>query len=546
MITWKNKYAIGKVFTLLIWICCMAVVLSCSPKTGGKDTDGHAVAGNKHENSSINVEDDASFYLERGDASYGKMDYTSALENYVKGLRICELKDEKRDVAVFYKNIGNIYCLFEDLERGGMYYKTGLDYCRKYGDKTTEMKILINLTGISTFMNRVDEARGYYNEFVKLGDSGDDVIRFMGKYNYGLILLKDKKYREAADIYHSLVKQSSADGIAQLYECSAYQQIYRAYLGLGKKDSALYYMKKCEAAAKENNMQYRFIELQKDISKYYETAGDMRLSQEYKSRYLTMKDSIYNMREFDVVKHAQFLYEMDKVEKEISGLQTEKDEFKRIVTLQRTLIGVVLFVMLAVSVFLIILYKQKKDLNESYSKLYAVNRKFVENQESMKQRISEYKDRIREQDDEIKRLDKTQASNTDEPVKYQSSGLNDTHKQALVEAITDVMERRMAFCDDDFSLDKLADSVGSNSKYVSQVINDTYGKNFSNFVNEYRVNLASMRLADIKNYGNYTIRAVAESVGFKSYSTFNNVFRKITGITPSMYQKMAMKDENIS
>ena len=527
-------------------IYCTALTLSCSPKTGGKDTGRHTIVGNKHENSSIKVEDDASSYLERGDASYGKMDYTSALENYVKGLRICELKDEKRDIAVFYKNIGNIYCLFEDLERGGMYYKTGLDYSRKYGDKATEMKILINLTGISTFMNKVDEARKYYNDFVKLGDNGDNVTRFMGKYNYGLILLKDKKYREAADIYHSLVKQSSTDGIAPLYKCSAYQKIYHAYLGLGEKDSALYYMKKCEAAAKENNMQYRFIELQKDFSKYYESIGDMRTSQEYKARYLTMKDSIYNTREFDVVKHAQFLYEMDKVEKEISGLQTEKDEFKRMVTLQRTLIGAVLFVMLAVSVFLIILYKQKKDLNESYSKLYAVNRKFIENQESMKQRISEYKDRIKEQDDEIKRLDKMLGCKDEETVKYQSSGLDDTHKQALVEAITDTMEKRMAFCDDDFSLDKLADSVGSNSKYVSQVINDTYGKNFSNFVNEYRINLASMRLADIKNYGNYTIRAIAESVGFKSYSTFNNVFRKITGITPSMYQKMAMKDENVS
>lgn len=546
MITWKNKHAINKVFTLLMCIYCTALTLSCSPKTGGKDTGRHTIVGNKHENSSIKVEDDASSYLERGDASYGKMDYTSALENYVKGLRICELKDEKRDIAVFYKNIGNIYCLFEDLERGGMYYKTGLDYSRKYGDKATEMKILINLTGISTFMNKVDEARKYYNDFVKLGDNGDNVTRFMGKYNYGLILLKDKKYREAADIYHSLVKQSSTDGIAPLYKCSAYQKIYHAYLGLGEKDSALYYMKKCEAAAKENNMQYRFIELQKDFSKYYESIGDMRTSQEYKARYLTMKDSIYNTREFDVVKHAQFLYEMDKVEKEISGLQTEKDEFKRMVTLQRTLIGAVLFVMLAVSVFLIILYKQKKDLNESYSKLYAVNRKFIENQESMKQRISEYKDRIKEQDDEIKRLDKMLGCKDEETVKYQSSGLDDTHKQALVEAITDTMEKRMAFCDDDFSLDKLADSVGSNSKYVSQVINDTYGKNFSNFVNEYRINLASMRLADIKNYGNYTIRAIAESVGFKSYSTFNNVFRKITGITPSMYQKMAMKDENVS
>lgn len=103
----------------------------------------------------------------------------------------------------------------------------------------------------------------------------------------------------------------------------------------------------------------------------------------------------------------------------------------------------------------------------------------------------------------------------------------------------------MEFCSYDFSLDKLAELVGSNSKYVSPVINDTFNKNFSIFVNEYRINLACMRLADFAAYGNYTIRAIAESVGSTSYSTFNSVFRKFTGITPSIYQKMARREENM-
>ena len=39
------------------------------------------------------------------------------------------------------------------------------------------------------------------------------------------------------------------------------------------------------------------------------------------------------------------------------------------------------------------------------------------------------------------------------------------------------------------------------------------------------------------------MKAVAESVGFRSYSSFVSVFRKITGITPSLYQNMALKDK---
>ena len=97
----------------------------------------------------------------------------------------------------------------------------------------------------------------------------------------------------------------------------------------------------------------------------------------------------------------------------------------------------------------------------------------------------------------------------------------------------------------DFSLDKLSNLVNSNSKYVSQVINETYHKNFNSFVNEYRIREARRRLTDIEQYGNYTIQTISESVGYKSSTTFINVFRKITGITPSMYQRMVREQKNL-
>lgn len=270
--------------------------------------------------------------------------------------------------------------------------------------------------------------------------------------------------------------------------------------------------------------------------------GDTASSLACKAAYLSLKDSVYNMRQFDAAKHAQFLYEMDKVEKEIATLQTQKERFRRTA-------GVLLLVVAVVTVFLVVIYRQKRKLDVSYASLYSVNRKYVDNSEKMKRRLANCAEALKAKDGEIARLrgelvdrdgDKAAASS-----KYQSSSLNDNQRQAIVEAITDAMENRMEFCSYDFSLDKLAELVGSNSKYVSQVINDTFNKNFSIFVNEYRINLACMRLADFAAYGNYTIRAIAESVGFTSYSTFNSVFRKFTGITPSIYQKMARREENM-
>ena len=61
-----------------------------------------------------------------------------------------------------------------------------------------------------------------------------------------------------------------------------------------------------------------------------------------------------------------------------------------------------------------------------------------------------------------------------------------------------------------------------------------------------RVRLACMRLSDLEGFGNYTVKAIGESVGYKVYGTFINVFKKATGITPSMYQKLTLEEANMA
>ncbi len=101
------------------------------------------------------------------------------------------------------------------------------------------------------------------------------------------------------------------------------------------------------------------------------------------------------------------------------------------------------------------------------------------------------------------------------------------------------MESPSVYCDPDFSIDRLSAAIESNSRYVSEVINEEYGMNFRAFLNRYRVKEAMCRLEDMENYGHLTIKAVAESVGYKSQATFISVFTKETGLKPSLYQQLA-------
>ena len=47
------------------------------------------------------------------------------------------------------------------------------------------------------------------------------------------------------------------------------------------------------------------------------------------------------------------------------------------------------------------------------------------------------------------------------------------------------------------------------------------------------------RLADVEHYGGYTIKSISESVGYKSQANFISVFTKVTGMKPSIYQKLS-------
>ncbi len=85
--------------------------------------------------------------------------------------------------------------------------------------------------------------------------------------------------------------------------------------------------------------------------------------------------------------------------------------------------------------------------------------------------------------------------------------------------------------------------VRIHDRYVSQVINESTNKNFNTLLNEYRIREACKRLTDFDTYGQMTNETIAEGLGYKSRSHFIRTFKKMTGLTPSQYQKIAREEQ---
>ena len=103
-----------------------------------------------------------------------------------------------------------------------------------------------------------------------------------------------------------------------------------------------------------------------------------------------------------------------------------------------------------------------------------------------------------------------------------------------------VVEKR--YRDKDFSAKELAMELGTNTRYISAVINSRFNTNFSCLVNEYRIKEALHRMTD-KRYNNMTIEEIGLSVGFANRQSFYASFFRIMNETPNSYRKKHNKNK---
>jgi AraC-like DNA-binding protein len=120
--------------------------------------------------------------------------------------------------------------------------------------------------------------------------------------------------------------------------------------------------------------------------------------------------------------------------------------------------------------------------------------------------------------------------------KYYRSGLKKEEAEELLKNLISYMEREKPYLDRDLTIHRLSSMTGISKHYITQVLNENYNRNFFTFVNEYRVKEVINRLKDPANR-NYTILAIAFDSGFNAKSSFNTIFKSITGHTPSGYKK---------
>ena len=313
----------------------------------------------------------------------------------------------------------------------------------------------------------------------------------------------NKNYSSSLGYYHIFLEEISPSKKNDI--ATVYYYIYEVLKESGKNELALAQLKKIDSLYKLNPEVIK--EAQKanfEMYEYYKSTKDRKKQLEKLNTFFTI-DSILKQSRANINERILNNYEiqplLEEKRKLIAQLAHESNQDKSII-----------YVLLSIGLLLtsLIFYRIRK------TKLYK------------------------------KRFDALMQSNTGENNKEilttrqnatnsKSTLSEETKNQILKKLYT--FERKQLFLHKKFTLVSLAKELGTNSTYLSKIINEEKQCNFANYLNQLKINYAIERLKMDTTFRKYTVKAIAEASGFNNSQSFSSSFYKQTGIYPSYFIK---------
>lgn len=345
---------------------------------------------------------------------------------------------------------------------------------------------LIKLGLAQTYKTNFKQERGYF-----LKENGIDLYR-------------RKKYAQAI-----LSLNESVPNIKHFQDFAwtavDYFYIGKSYLAEKKSQMAINNFKKVDSVFQKHS--FILPELRENyeiLINYYKKKKDPS-KELYYTKQLLKADSIISK---------DFTYLSNKIHREYDtqSLIKDKQRLEKKTSLGTILLISVVILVILLCTILISKYKKEKDIRNQY-KMFELKKIYEQQQKTLSPSVPK-------------------------------SNLDAKMVEELLQKLKS-FEEKNEYTEQGLTLNKLAQKLGTNSNYLSQIINDYKGTNFNRYLSELRINFITEKLYNDKIFLNYKIETLAEKCGIASMSNFSNLFHEINGIRPADFIKQhKIKPEN--
>ena len=114
--------------------------------------------------------------------------------------------------------------------------------------------------------------------------------------------------------------------------------------------------------------------------------------------------------------------------------------------------------------------------------------------------------------------------------------LNPTLMDEMKDRILEIIVMQKKYKEKGYSAKKLAEDLGTNTRYISAVVNVKFHMNYTSFVNKFRIEEAMAILVD-RRYQHLRMEEVSDMVGFSNRQSFYASFYRLMQMTPRDYRE---------
>lgn len=444
-------------------------------------------------------------------------DNSGALQYFFKGIESAKRSQYKRLHGILLCNVAGIYSLLND--------DSGLPYteeCYQLGHQEQDPYLSYMGSLRTAYMLHLKEE---YSLALKYAREAEFLIQQNGFSDYadvyalhGYILDKLNETEEAEEYFLKALEDRTQNNISSAL--NAYLGYADILLRRGEMERAIRLLQE----GVEYSQAYPSAVFRSDLilklSECYEKNGNIDKALSNYKDYKNETDSLYRLEKERIAHEMRVKYDMERAEDEIKEQQLIIQEREKRMYLMFSLLLVIAVVLVVVWV----LYYKQRGL---YKAIVRQNQEAIRREHTLKERI-----------EAMEAKDSSVAEGSSQ-TKYASSSLNEEKKSDLFQVLEKLMSEQKVYMDNLLTKDKVAELLGSNRTYLSQIINEQTGKTFTQYINDYRIQDAIRRLSDPENQ--IPLKALSVELGFNSSTTFYKQFQTATGMTPAQYRSQVIE-----
>lgn len=438
--------------------------------------------------------------------------------------------NEYLEAYQYSKNTKNEYLKYQNLYHIGVvksylgYYDEAaelFDKCLLYYREKSKSKIHPNLiyNNKKGYLNSLHQLIICYRHLEKykemdsaietgLSEAGDnrEYVQEKGYFllSKGISEYHEKQYEKAlTDLNRSLPSIRNSRDFARL--SVNYFFIGKSYLAMNDAKKSVVYFRKIDSIFKKHQFILPELRENYEILINYSKKNKDQAQQLYYTGQLLKADSIMSK---------DFSYLSPKIHKDYDTktLLEEKNKLQKI----NYLVTVIIILLIIWAIGLIMLFtKKQKKAKEIRQKYILLEEKFVK--------------------------DQTIAEVPQIPIEEKRVNLHESKVEELLRKLK-IFEDKKGFIQKGLTISKLASQLGTNSSYLSQVINEHKGGNFNKYLSQLRINYITNLLFEDKKYLKYNIETLAKECGIASRQNFSDLFYEINGIRPTDFIKKRMQE----